>query len=109
MFPLVDLRLRRQDCIEIIRNSEIPIPEKSSCFFCPFKRYEEWIDLKNNKNDLFKKAINLEKFLNYKREKIGKDAVYLSSKGKSLQEIEKINYTQTLFEFDEDCSGHCWT
>lgn len=35
-YPLVDLRLTRDDCVRIIEEAQLPIPEKSSCWFCPF-------------------------------------------------------------------------
>ncbi|MFF5675091.1 hypothetical protein ACFY8S_34145 [Streptomyces hygroscopicus] len=36
-YPLLDLRLRRDDCERVITEAGLPVPPKSSCFFCPFR------------------------------------------------------------------------
>ncbi|WP_225991310.1 adenine nucleotide alpha hydrolase family protein [Actinomadura montaniterrae] len=34
VYPLLDLRIRRTDCPRIIRSAGLPVPPKSSCWFC---------------------------------------------------------------------------
>lgn len=36
VYPLVDMRLTREDCKRIITDYGWSVPEKSSCWFCPF-------------------------------------------------------------------------
>lgn len=36
VFPLVDRRLTREDCIQVIRDAGLPVPPKSACWFCPY-------------------------------------------------------------------------
>ncbi len=59
-YPLIEASLTGSDCIEIIRDYGWPIPCKSSCFFCPFQRPDEWQWLKRKHLDLFEKALALE-------------------------------------------------
>ena len=34
VFPLIDLRMDRQDCINVIQRAGLPVPPKSACYFC---------------------------------------------------------------------------
>ena len=60
VYPLVDARLTLRDCITALRVAAIPVPPKSSCFFCPFQRFGQWMDMKRGSPDLYQKAIELE-------------------------------------------------
>ncbi len=60
VFPLIELGLSGMDCVHIIQEFGWPIPVKSSCFFCPYQRPNEWNWLKATHPDLFQKAIELE-------------------------------------------------
>ncbi len=62
-FPLIELGLSGSDCSRIISTFGWPIPLKSSCFFCPFQRPNEWNWLKEKHPDLFQKALDLEKHI----------------------------------------------
>lgn len=59
-YPLIDMQITAQDCHILIAEFGLPIPLKSSCFFCPFQHPAEWNWLKNNHPDLFEKALELE-------------------------------------------------
>lgn len=78
--PLLDRRLNRNQCHTIITAAGLPTPPKSSCFFCPFHRPNEWIDMKRESPDLFNRAVEVETVINQKRGATKKDYVYLHSK-----------------------------
>ena len=59
-FPLIDLKMTREDCVNLIRSAHLPVPVKSGCFFCPFMDIPRWHDLYLKHNDLFLKAMELE-------------------------------------------------
>lgn len=111
VYPLIDLRMTRDDCAELIASEGLPVPPKSSCFFCPFKRRAEWIDMKNNDPDLFARAVELERVVNEVRDRIGKDHVYLSATGKPLEEAFGPTGQLDMFEDQEDgtcdIAGYC--
>lgn len=77
-YPLIELRLSRDDCKEIIRQAGIPVPPKSSCYFCPFHTMPVWWTMRENEPDLFQKSADLEKLLNDRRQMLGKDPVWLT-------------------------------
>ncbi len=106
-YPLIDLRLSRQDCINIIASEGLPVPPKSSCFFCPYHRRDEWVILKNQRPDLFAKVVELEKRLNEKRGELAKDRVWMHYTLKPLDVA--VGDQMMLWEEDVNCeSGYCF-
>jgi hypothetical protein len=105
-YPLIDLGLSRRDCMTLITEAGLPVPPKSSCWFCPYKRKTEWQEMRRTQPDLFDKAVGLEKRLNEKRNASGKDIVYLHPSLYPLEQV--VGMQMALFE-DEDCSsGYCF-
>jgi hypothetical protein len=60
VYPLIDYKIGRQQCIKIITEAGLPIPIKSGCYFCPFRNNEDWANLYRNHPQLYKKAMALE-------------------------------------------------
>jgi hypothetical protein len=60
LFPLVDEKLTRADCIKIIESEGLPVPPKSGCYFCPFNNLERWRQLATVHPELYRKAMQLE-------------------------------------------------
>lgn len=59
-YPLVEMKITRQDCIEIIKKSGYPLPPKSGCYFCPFQGPSQWRKLYNTERNKFNYAMLLE-------------------------------------------------
>lgn len=111
-YPLLDLGLRRTDCMRLIREAGLPVPPKSSCFFCPFHRPETWHDMRRTEPELFEKSCQLEELLNQRRDELGKDHVYLTGFGKPLREAipDGVDLLPMFDEADGACdSGWCMT
>lgn len=112
VYPLLELGLRRIDCQRIIREAGLPVPPKSSCYFCPFHRPETWHDMRREEPDEFEKACQLEDLLNERRDVLGKDHVFLTRFNKPLrQAIPKgVDLLPMFDEADGLCdSGWCMT
>lgn len=45
-FPLVEERLTRNDCVEYLEARGLPVPIKSACVGCPYRRASEWLEMK---------------------------------------------------------------
>lgn len=107
-YPLLDLELRREDCVRLIEEAELPVPPKSSCFFCPFHTVGEWRQLRKNDPELFAKSQELEEVINARRAALGRDAVYLTRYGIPLGDA--IYDASSEDEGDASCdSGWCMT
>ena len=59
-YPLIDWEWYREDCIKVILEEGLPLPGKSSCFFCPSMKKPEIKELKRNHPELFDRAVALE-------------------------------------------------
>jgi hypothetical protein len=111
VFPLIDLRMTRQDCMNVIQSAGLPVPPKSSCYFCPFHRLEVWQTMRHNQPDLFWKSARLEELINERRRSLGKDKVWLTRKLIPLAMATTDMVQGSLFSEDEDdvCeSGYCF-
>lgn len=111
-YPLLDLGLRRTDCARIIREAGLPVPPKSSCYFCPFHRPETWQDMRREQPAEFEKACQLEDLLNARRDELGKDHVYLTRFNRPLREAipDGVDLLPMFDESDGLCdSGWCMT
>lgn len=107
-YPLIDLRLTRTDCATIIRSAGLPVPPKSSCWFCPFHSIVAWQRLKSQTPELFDRAVALERHMNSFAALRG-DAVYLTRKLRPLDQVVG-DQTDMFDEIDDACeSGFCMT
>ena len=108
-YPLVDNRIDRVQCMTIIRSAGLPVPPKSSCYFCPFHRLSVWQEMRQSHPDLFQKACELETFLNQRRAELGRDQVWFSRKLKPLAQVTTELHQRSLFDEEDDVceSGYC--
>lgn len=111
-YPLVDRRLTREHCKRIIEAAGLPVPPKSSCFFCPFHRPSVWAVMRRDEPQLFARSVELESTLNDRRDRLGKDHVFLTRFGVPLSEA--IHEANPAFDFGDGpgmtCDeGHCFT
>lgn len=44
-FPLLELDMDREDCLEWMRDNGYPVPPRSACTFCPFHDDNSWLAL----------------------------------------------------------------
>ncbi|WP_411150557.1 phosphoadenosine phosphosulfate reductase [Streptomyces sp. A30] len=111
-YPLLDLGLRRDDCERIIAEAGLPVPPKSSCFFCPFRTVGAWRHQRRHEPELFALSVRLEETINGRRAAIGRDAVYLTRYGIPLpQAIPDASPSDGSVDEDEGAcdSGWCMT
>ena len=104
-YPLLDLGLSRSNCQRVIADAGLPVPPKSSCYFCPFHSLQYWSEMKRDRPDLFEKSAELETHLNERRQRLGKDPVWFTRKLKPLDEA--IHEAQESLFGDWDLDGSC--
>jgi hypothetical protein len=61
VWPLVDMRMRRHDCLLWMERNGYPRPPRSSCVFCPYHSNAEWRRLKTEEPAEFQRAIEFER------------------------------------------------
>ena len=60
VYPLMDWGWTREDCIKAIEQEGLPLPGKSSCFFCPSTKKKEIRTLYHQHPDLLARALAIE-------------------------------------------------
>lgn len=106
-YPLIDLRLYRDNCLEIVRKAGLPEPPKSACWFCPLHRIGAWQEMARKQPVTFQRVVDLEVMLNARQKNLGKDEVFFTSRLKPLSIAVHDDGQLDLFDGCE--SGYCMT
>lgn len=106
-YPLIDLRMDRSACMELIEREGLPVPGKSSCWFCPYHSISNWRKQLRDEPDLFERSAQLEETLNERRATLGKDPVWLTSRLVPLREAITENGQVDMFAPACDIGGYC--
>ena len=93
IFPLIDAKMDRNACIDLIKEHGLKVPPKSGCWFCPFMHKLEVRELFLNHRDLYGKALQME-------ENCMKDGFYI--KDKPLSEIAMAHTPSLTGYFGND-------
>lgn len=128
IYPLLHLGLDRGDCAKVIADAGLPVPPKSSCFFCPYHSEIAWMKLRRETPELFDRAQYLEDLMKERKERQGSLQVWISHKGamkrtrlsetiapdEDLEEMlqgrkAKQKMTGDGIGIDGCDSGFCWT
>lgn len=59
-YPLYEWGWDRAECVRVIQRAGLPLPAKSSCYFCPSMKKKEIQALWEQFPDLFQKAVEME-------------------------------------------------
>lgn len=104
-FPLLDMEIKRSQCLEYIRSKDLPLPPKSACIGCPFHSNLYWHNLKINNPEEFEDVCSFDESLR-KHRVSDLYPVFLHRSMKPLREIDFLN-GQKEFGFLEECDGYC--
>lgn len=108
VYPLVDMRLTRHDCEAIIRSAGLPLPRRSSCFFCPYHTRSQWQTMRHEEPDLFAKAVAMEAHMDTKMRAEGQGGVTMHSKGPLMTITSEARQMTMALEREDACeSGYC--
>ncbi len=114
-WPLIDIGMSRQDCVEWFASnySGRRLP-RSACVICPYRSDEHWLELKRSEPDSFEEAVRFDRWLRNSRKnpvrRVVKGRPYLHAARRPLRSViedieeEKIDGTN---HFNNECEGHC--
>lgn len=106
-YPLVHLKLGRGGCEEVIRRAGLPIPPKSSCWFCPFHSPAHWQKMRRKEPALFAKSVALEETLRARSVALGRGEVYFTRFGLPLDRAIRDSGQLDLFPESEEDAPSC--
>lgn len=109
IWPLIDLGMSRQDCLDWTQKNGYQKPPRSSCEFCPYHSDAEWRRLKNEAPESFQRAVNYEKRLQMSVSQVPRlDGVpFLHHSRMPLDQVEFDKSSQQLSLFGNECEGIC--
>lgn len=61
VYPLCEMLLSRRDAIQIVENCGLPTPPRSACWMCPNRHDSEWLWMRNNCPEDFRRACEHER------------------------------------------------
>ena len=107
VYPLVDMRMSRGDCLAWLDRHGYPQPPKSACIGCPFQGNARWRDRKLNQPEEWADAVAFDSAI--RAVSRIKGDVYLHA---SLQPLEMVDLRNAhdrgqMDLFGEECSGLC--
>jgi hypothetical protein len=110
VYPLIERRMRRADCVRWLVEHKLPVPRKSSCIVCPFHDAAYWADLHDHYPTLWDMVCQFDDWL---RTPAGAQAVarkrrqslYVHPACVPLREVDFRTHTPPV----ELCGDHCRT
>ena len=105
-WPLIEKRMKRNDCVNWLKAHNLEVPPKSSCVFCPFHDMATWRDLKMSDNGNWKKAVEVDEMIHKIRPPFD---LFVHPARKPLVEVDVRNQEDRgqLRLWDEECTGYC--
>ena len=102
VYPLIDLRMNRGDCMAAIEAAGWPEPQRSACWMCPYRSDQEWLIEQQESPEDFQKAVELEKQMQEKDPN-----VFLH---RSCRPLGEIVFDDQPDMFSKPCNaGGCFT
>lgn len=110
-WPLIDIRMRRSDCLNWMEVRGYPTPPRSACIYCPFHSNIEWRRLRDEEPEEWKRAVQFEHDLQRVKAQVynSKGIPYLHSSLLPLEDVDlsvPSDYGQTDL-FGNECTGTC--
>lgn len=108
IWPLVERRMSRQDCLRWMESRGYPEPPRSACVFCPYHSDNEWLRLKTNEPESFAFAVEWEQKIQAVTEQdtVTNGIPFLHSSLRPLNEVEFVT-GQGELQFGNECEGMC--
>lgn len=109
VFPLIDARMSRSDCLSWMEKRQYPMPEKSSCIGCPFHNDAMWRDMKKNDPVSWADAVEVDSLMRANGPVRGmKQLEYMH---RSLKPLDQVDLSTAedhgQLSFLDECEGMC--
>lgn len=104
-WPLIEVGMSRQDCLDWYADKGYPTPARSACTFCPYRKNAEWQHMKTNDPEAFAEAVDFDKRIR-NQPNLDQQA-YIHRSLQPLGEIDFDSITGIDPGFGEECEGMC--
>ena len=103
VWPLIDKKMSREDCLKWYEGKGFKIPVKSACIGCPFHDDKFWIDMRDNRPKEFASAVEFDKKMRMHNPKVKN---FVHRQCVPLDEV-KFKDDQGPDLFNQECEGMC--
>ena len=104
-WPLIEMGVTRQDCLNWMEANGHPTPPRSSCIFCPYRSDREWMHLRDNLPNDWLRAIQFDNAIRQGYEGM-QGRAYVHPSRKPLKDVE-FRADRQLNLFGNECEGMC--
>ena len=104
VYPLVEKRITRADCVTWLQQHGLDVPPKSSCTFCPYHSLGEWKRLKREGGPDWQEATAVDIAI---RDKRTKHSLFVHPARKPLPEAIRIPEDEGAAQLDMDLEIPC--
>lgn len=104
-WPLIEMRMRRNNCLDWVESKGYPEPPRSACTFCPLHGPAEWRKLKENTPSEFHHAVDIERGL----QGTTKSPIFLH---RSCIPLDQVDFRSDFDKgqlplWQDECEGMC--
>ena len=108
-FPLIELEMTRAECESYLRGRVPHHVPRSACVFCPYKSNAEWLHLKANDPDGWKRAVQVDASLrdpNSVATRGATHSMFIHRQCVPLPDVD-LGESPNTSEFEMECEGGC--
>ena len=106
-YPLIDRRMTRQDCLHWLTAHGYPTPPKSACIGCPYKRNDQWREMRDHAPDEWADAVAFDAIMRNRRHEHGEAYLHRSLLPLPLVDLRTPQDRGQLEMFDDVSDGEC--
>lgn len=109
VFPLIDARMSRHDCLRWMEKRQYPMPSKSSCIGCPYHTDESWREMRDTDPVSWADAVEVDRSMRDRGPMRGRTE--LEYMHRSLKPLDQVDLTTAedagQLSFLDECDGMC--
>jgi len=112
-YPLVDARIPRGECIDILKRHDWPMDDlaKSACTFCSYHDDAHWLKMKEGNEEeraAFEEACQVDEMIRNRTKAGAERPIFLHHSCKPLRSLDfSQEKNQLKFDFMQECDGIC--
>lgn len=112
-YPLVDLRMKRHDCLLWMERHGFPRPPRSACVMCPFRNTADWRDLRDTDPEGWERAIAYDRLVRDAGDAFGSRGItgeaYVHFSARPLADVDLSTEEDRgqMSLFGAECQGMC--
>ena len=107
LYPLVDLRMSRHDCLRWMERNGYPPPPRSACVYCPYRSNNEWRALKREDPAGWDEAVRIDHLIRG-GVRGTKAPLFVHQSLKPLDEVDlRTDEDRGQMTFLGECEGLC--